>query len=122
MVFHVLINGCVAHLNHVWSCNVFDDQALGRSCVIFPGSCAVRSHNMLVTEGSYDKSCDRSCDRFPWSHVLEITWLELGLGSVVKQLVTVGWVLGLFGNAFLVGASFAYNMYSALPLPCVLTK
>ena len=84
MVFHVLINGCIAHPNCVWSCDVFDDQALGRSCVIFLGSCAIRSHNMLGTEGSCDESCDRSCDRFPWSCVLGVTWLELGLGVVVK--------------------------------------
>ena len=80
MVFQVLINRCIMHPNQVQSCDVFDDQAFGRSCVIFPGSYAVRSHDMLVTEGS----CDRLCDRFPWSHVLRVTWLELGLGAVVK--------------------------------------
>ena len=109
MVFHVLINRHVMHLNCVWSCDMFDDQALGRSCVIFPGSCAIRSCDMSGTKGSHDESYDRSCDRFPWSCVLEITWLELGLGVVVKRLVIVEWVLGSFGNAFLVGASFACN-------------
>ena len=94
MVFHVLINGCITCPNHVWSCDVFDDQALGRSCGIFPGSCVVRSCNMLGTERS---------------RVSEITWLELGLGAVVKQLVVVEWVLGSFGNVFLVGTSFAHN-------------
>ena len=84
MVFQVLINGRVTCPNHVWSCDVFDDQSLGRSCAIFPGSCVVRSNDMLVTEGSHDESCDRLCDRFPWSHVLGATWLELGLGVVVK--------------------------------------
>ena len=80
IVFQVLINGCVTCPNRVQSCDVFDDQAFGRSCVIFPGSHAVRSCDMLVTEGSHD----RSCDRFPWSCVLRVTWLELGLGVVVK--------------------------------------
>ena len=73
---------------------MFDDQFLGWSCAIFPGSRAVKSR-------------DKSCDKFPQSRVLEITWLELGLGAVVKRLVIVEWVLGSFGNAFLVGASFA---------------
>ena len=62
---------------------------------------------MLGTGRSCDESGDGSCDRFPWSHVLEITWLELGLGMVMKHLVIVGWVRGSFGNAFLVGVSFA---------------
>ena len=72
-VFHVLINRRSVCLNRVWSCNMFDDQTLGGSCVVFPGSCAVRSCDMLGTERSCDLSHDRSCDRFPWSHVLEIT-------------------------------------------------
>ena len=80
----MLINGRVACPNRVWSYDVFDNQALGRSCVIFPGSRAVRSHDMLVTEGSCDESPDRSCDRFPQSCVLGVTWLELGLGAVVQ--------------------------------------
>ena len=110
MVFHVLINRHVAHLYHVWSCDVFDDQVLGRSHVIFPGSHAVRSHDMLGAEGS--------CDRFPQSRVLEVTKLELGLGAVVEQLVIAEWVIGLFGNAFLVGASFTHDSIPSLGSLC----
>ena len=106
-VFQMLINGRVACPNHIWSCDVFDDQDFGWSCVIFPGSHSVKSRDMLGTGRSCDESCDGSCDRFPQSHVLEITWLELGLGAVMKRLVIVEWVLGSFGNAFLVGTSFA---------------
>ena len=95
--------------NHVWSCDMLDDQFPGWLCAIFPGSHAVKSHDTLGTGRSCDESCDGSCDRFPRSHVLEITWLELGLGAVITRLVLVEWVLGLFGNAFLVGASFACN-------------
>ena len=73
MVFHMLINRHVMCLNRVWSYDMFDDQTLGRSCVVFPGSCAIRSRDMLGTGRSCDKSHDRSCDRFPQSHVLEIT-------------------------------------------------
>ena len=80
----MLINGHVACPNHVWSCDVLDDQFLGWSCAIFPGSCAVKSRDTLGTGRSRDRSCDRSCDRFPRSCVLEITWLELGLGAVMK--------------------------------------
>ena len=108
-VFQVLINGHVTCPNHIWSCDVFDDQALGRSYVAFPGSHAVRSRDMLGTGRLCDESHDRSCDRFPRSRVLEITWLELGLGAVEKRLVIVKWVLGSFGNVFLVGTSFARN-------------
>ena len=86
---------------------MFDDQAPGRSYVVFPRSHAVRSHDMLGTGRLCGESHDRSCDRFPRSYVLEITWLELGLGAIIKQLVLVEWVLGLFENVFLVGASFA---------------
>ena len=110
MAFQVLINRCVTCPNRIWSCDVLDDQFLGWSCVIFPGSRAVKSCDMLGTGRSCDESRDGSCDRFPWSHVLEITWLELGLGVVMKRLVIVEWVLGSFGNAFLVGASFARNI------------
>ena len=113
-VFHVLINRHIMCPNRVWSGDVFNDQVLGRSYVIFPGSHAVRSHDMLGTEGSCDESHDRSCDRFPWSCVLEVTWLELGLGAVVKRLVIVRWVLGLFGNVFLAGASFTCNSTMSL--------
>ena len=116
IVFHVLINRHVTCPNHIWSCDVFDNQALARSCAIFPGSHAVRSRDMLGTGRSCDKSHDRSGDRFPWSHVLRITRLELGLGAVVKQFVIVEWVLGSFGNAFLVGMSFACNsQYIGIP-------
>ena len=93
---------------------MFDDQAFGKSCVISPGSRAVRSCDPPGTERSCDKSRDGSCDRFPWSHVLEITWLELELGVVVNHLVIVKWVLGSFGNAFLVGVSFACNTCDCL--------
>ena len=110
-VFQVLINGRVACPNRVWSCDVLDDQSLGWSCVISPGSRAVKSCDMLGTGRSRDKSCDGSCDRFPRSCVLEITWLELGLGAVMKRLVIVEWVLGSFGNAFLVGASFTCDSH-----------
>ena len=111
-VFQVLINGRVTCPNRVWSCDMLDNQFLGWSCVIFPGSCAVKSCDMLGTGWSRDKSCDGSCDRFPQSRVLEITWLELGLGAVMKRLVIVEWVLGSFGNVFLVGASFAHDSFS----------
>ena len=93
--------------NRVWSCDILDDQSLGWSCVIFPGSRAIKSHDTLGTGRLCDESCDGSCDKFPWSCVLEITWLELALGAVMKRLVIVEWVLGSFRNAFLVGASFA---------------
>ena len=83
-VFQVLITGRVACPNRIWSCDVLDDQFLGWSCVIFPGSHAVKSRDMLGTERSRDKTCDGPCDRFSQSHVLEITWLELGLGAVMK--------------------------------------
>ena len=86
---------------------MLDDQFLGWSCVIFPGSRAIKSRDTLEMERSRDGSCDGSCDKFPRSRVLEITWLELGLGAVMKRLVIVEWVLGSFGSAFLVGASFA---------------
>ena len=97
-VFQVLINGRVARPNRVWSCDVLDDQFLGWSCVLFPGSRVIKSRDMLRTGRSRDmlrtgRSCDESrdgsCDRFPRSCVLEITWLELGLGAVMKHLVSV---------------------------------
>ena len=74
---------------------MLDNQSLGRSCVTFPGSHAVRLHDILAMERS---------------HVLGVTQLELGLGAVVKQLVIIRWVLGSFGNVFLVGTSFTYDM------------
>ena len=73
MVFQVLINGRVAYPNRVWSCDVLDDQSLGRSCVTFPGSCAVKSCDMLGIGRSRNGSCDGSGDEFPRSRVLEIT-------------------------------------------------
>ena len=107
-VFHVLINRHVACPNRIWSSDMFDDQALGGSCVIFPGSHAIRSHDMLGTERSRDKSCDGSGDRFPQSHVLGITWLELGFRGSSKTTCDLSkQVLGSFGNVFLVGTSFA---------------
>ena len=109
MVFQVLINRCIACPNCVWSCDMFDDQVLGRLYTIFPGSCAIGSCDILGMRWSCDKSCDGSGDRFPRSCGLGITWLELGLGVVIKLLVIVEWVLGLFGNAFLVGTSFTYD-------------
>ena len=118
MVFHVLINRHITCLNHVWSCDVFDDQTLGGPCVVFPGSRAIRSHDMLGIGRSCDLSHDRSCNRFPQSHVLEITWLELGLGAVVNWLGIVEWVLGSFGNAFPVGMSFAHDSIPSLGSPC----
>ena len=105
----MLINGRIACPNHVWSCDMFDDQVLGRLCAIFPGSCAIGSCDILGMRRSRDESCDGSGDRFPQSCGLGITWLELGLGVVIKLLVIVEWVLGSFGNAFLVSASFACN-------------
>ena len=78
----MLINGRIACPNCIWSCDMLDDQFLGWSCATFPGSRAVKSHDTLGTGRSRDGSCDGSCDRFPQSRVLEITWLELGLGAV----------------------------------------
>ena len=121
-VFQVLINGRVACPNRMWSCDVLDDQYFGWSCAIFPGSPAIKSCDTLGTVRSRDGSCDGSCDRFPWSRVLEITWLELGLGAVIIRLVLVECVLGLFGNSFLVGASFARDMNHQLKLHMTLFK
>ena len=80
----MLINRRIACPNRVWSCDMLDDQFLGWSCAIFPGSCTIKSCDTLETGRSRDGSCDRSCDRFPRSRVLEITWLELRLGAVMK--------------------------------------
>ena len=63
----------IACPNCVWSCDVLDDQFLGWSCAIFPGSRAAKSRDMLGAGRSHDESCDGSCDRFPRSRVLEIT-------------------------------------------------
>jgi len=79
----VLINGLDTHLKHVLSCDVVDDQFLNRSCVIFPGSrgcrfpgsCADKSRDTQVVEGSCDESHVGSCDMFPWSRDTEVTGL-----------------------------------------------
>ena len=68
----MLINGLGTHPKHILSCDLVDDQFLDRSCVIFPGSwdcifpglCAIKSHDSIVVEGS--------CDRFPRSYDPEV--------------------------------------------------
>jgi len=75
MIFHMLINGLDTHPKRVLSCDIVDDHFLDRSCVIFPGSwgrifpgsCASKSRDVQVAE--------RSCDRFPQSHDLEVIGL-----------------------------------------------
>jgi len=62
MICHVLINGLDACPKHVLSCDIVDDQFLDRSCVIFPGSCANKSHDVQLMEGSHDESHVDSCD------------------------------------------------------------
>ena len=52
---------------------MLDDQSLGWSCAVFPGSRAVKSRGTLGTGRSRDRSCGGSGDRFPQSRVLEIT-------------------------------------------------
>jgi len=67
----------------ILSCDIVDDQFLDRSCVIFPGSqvcrlpgsCASKSHDIQVVEGSRDESCVGSCDTFPWSCDAEVMGL-----------------------------------------------
>jgi len=54
MVFHMLINRRGARQKRVQSSDRVDNQSLGRSCVRFPRSRAVRSCGM---------SCVKSCDR-----------------------------------------------------------
>jgi len=79
----VLINRLVVHPKHVLLCNLVNDQFLDRSYVIFPGSCgltfpgshAAKLHDIIEAEGSHDGSRIGSCDRFPWSHGLWVTWL-----------------------------------------------
>jgi len=83
MICHMLINGLDTHPKCVLSCDIVDDQFLDRSCVIFPGSwghrfpgsCASRSHDIQVVEGSCDESCVGSCDMFPQSRDAEVTGL-----------------------------------------------
>ena len=79
----MLINGLDAHPKHVWSSDFVDNHFLDRSCVIFPGSrgrrfpgsCADKSRDVRVVEGSHDESHVGSCDMFPWSHDAEVTGL-----------------------------------------------
>jgi len=79
----VLINRFDAHPKCVLSYDLIDDQFLDRSCDIFPGSwgcrfpglCAVKSYNIIETEGSRDESHVGSCDKFPRSCDLEVTGL-----------------------------------------------
>jgi len=79
----VLVNGLDACPKRVLSCDVVDDQFLDRSCVIFPGSrgcrfpgsCASKSHDVQVVEGSCDGSHVGSCDMFPWSCDAEVMGL-----------------------------------------------
>ena len=59
----------------ILSCDLVNDQFLDRSYVIFPGSRVVKSHNVIVAEGSHNGSHVGSCDRFPQLHDLEVTWL-----------------------------------------------
>jgi len=77
----VLINRLGARPKHILSCDIVDDQFLNRSCIIFPGSqgcrfpgsCADKSHDVQVVEGSHDESCVGSCDMFPQSCDPEVT-------------------------------------------------
>ena len=83
MTCHVLINRLDTRPMCILSCDIVDDQFLDRSCVIvpgsqgrrFPGSHAIRSRDIIEAEGSHDKSCGGSCDKFPWSRDLKITGL-----------------------------------------------
>ena len=65
------------------TCDHVDDQSLGRSCGLFPGSHAFRSYDMkgeVSDDRTYDISGDRTCnisgdrtcdisgDTFPGSH------------------------------------------------------
>ena len=59
-VFHVLINGRDAHRKRARSGDHIDDQSLGRLCVRFPWSCAVKSHACLRACKSCDESRARS--------------------------------------------------------------
>ena len=59
MVFHVLINGQDAHRKCIQSGNHADDQSLGRSCVRFPQSHAVKSRACLRAFRSCDELCAR---------------------------------------------------------------
>ena len=79
MVFHMLINRRIAHLKFTRPNDRVDDQSLGRSPVLFPGSCVV-SRDTFEAWRSRDRSCDLVTCLFPGSCVLEIglvftTWL-----------------------------------------------
>jgi len=56
----MLINGRDARRKYVRSGDHVDDQSLGRSCVRFPWSCAVKSRACLRACRSRDKSRARS--------------------------------------------------------------
>jgi len=64
MIFHVLINGLDVCPKCVLSCDIVDNHFLGRLCVIFPGSHAVKSHDIQVVVRSHDESHVGSCDKF----------------------------------------------------------
>jgi len=79
----MLINRLDARPKRVLLCDIVDDQFLDRSCVIFPGSrgrrfpgsCADKSCDIRMAEGSHDGSRVGSCDMFPWSRDAEVTGL-----------------------------------------------
>ena len=79
----MLINGLDTCPKCILSYDIVDDQFLDRSCVIFsgsqgcrfPGSCADKSRDVQVVEGSRDESCVGSCDMFPRSHDAEVIGL-----------------------------------------------
>ena len=60
MVFHVLINRQDAYRKCTQSGDCVDDQSLGRSCVEFPQSHAVKSCACLRACKSHDRSHARS--------------------------------------------------------------
>ena len=103
MICHVLINGLDTCPKRVWSSDFVDDHFLDRSCVIFPGSrgcrfpgsCADKSRDVQVVEGSHDELRVGSChsqttvsDRvwgFRDSGILdEITKMDFREGSFPK--------------------------------------
>ena len=49
------------------ACDHVDDQSLGRSCGLFPGSHALESRDTKTAEGSRDVTRDTSGDTFPGS-------------------------------------------------------
>jgi len=52
----MLINGLDVHPKCILSCDIVDDHFFDRSYVIFPGSHAAKSHDVIVAEGSHDES------------------------------------------------------------------